>query len=436
MTPTARLKVWVVLAAALLAGQLFWIFLLHGNRLPGNLSILIGGQIALGALIVGIALLLRSTPADAIKLKPADSVMLILLGAACLQMASLSLTPSLSNDLVRYETDGRMWLKKVSPYATTPHEFSRDDVFHPEMHTIYPPVSELFFALAASVDGFTAFRSLFAAVVIACTAVMLALLRQQNASAWWAVLFAWNPLVTLEFGGMGHQDVLGALFLLLMLLCMTKRQDRAAGIMLALAAGVKPFVLLLWPLLYVKSRRGAIACIVALAFVYLPMLYQHGYLGWLATIKTYGTQWEFNGASHELIKLIFGCGPTGWEAQHAKEASRALAMIGPLIIALLAARRNVDFVTGAYWIMLAQLLLSPVLYPWYLVWCLMFVPLLKGRGWATLALTSLAGVSYVVLRSPEWFVPWPYMLLEYLPVYVLLAWEIFTHARSESPSFG
>src|SRR5690606_10775793 len=73
------------------------------------------------------------------------------------------LWPGLSEDVVRYRLEGRMWLSGVSPYAHSPGEFiaahpDRVDaidraVTYPDMQTIYPPAAQGLFVLGRWLEG-------------------------------------------------------------------------------------------------------------------------------------------------------------------------------------------------------------------------------------------------------------------------------------------
>jgi hypothetical protein len=78
------------------------------------------------------------------------------------------------------------------------------------------------------------------------------------------------------------------------------------------------------------------------------------------------------------------------------------------------------------------LLFAPVVYPWYLLWPIAFVPLLRGpQGLAGLVWAATAGLSYSLWRDAGWI--WSvrpgWLVAEYLPVLVVLAVEGMRLAR-------
>jgi hypothetical protein len=269
-----RFAAWVVLVAGALAGMPAWIAWTGSGRwTPLDVvvqRVTLGWQL-FSAAIVAFGLLLATTPADAIKLRPKRSVAIVCAGAVLLQTASLTfLSPILSRDVARYRAEGKMWLAGVSPYVRSPATVNegggggslfRSEQFdqpwndrldlvvdHAGVSSLYLPTSQAFFVLGAAIercvvrpppialawqDGsfdvsmlqagesrgepwplrFTTFRLLAALFVVLTTFVLCRTLLRLGRSVWWAALFAWHPLTVVETGGMGHQDALGVLLL-------------------------------------------------------------------------------------------------------------------------------------------------------------------------------------------------------------------------------
>ena len=490
MRARARFILWTTAAAGLLIGQVLWLVLLRGPRILANDAILIGGQIALTLPVLLIALLLKTTPPDAIKLRRQASEGLILAGVALLQLAAVVLLrPALSEDVLRYRTDGRMWLDGISPYATSPRDWNNADavdslVPFPHMRTIYPAVAQATFAAAAAIERASTppvdlltqsqsadqspwrrylassptpyrasvFRLMYALAAVATTLVLLLLLRANQQSPWWAALLAWNPLVTLETGGMGHHDVVGVAIVLLSLYTLAKSRPMQPFAGLALATAVKPFALLLAPFLIrgidrhkrpAATATAAAACLFAtiLILLYLPpLLFQRGYIGWRASARTYSQTWEANGSFYDMIVRTFGDGgrDEGRANERAKQMARLLSVAALLAAALVAWQFKASPAMAGYWLCLAALLLSPVVYPWYLLWALGFVPLLRGEaGWTAIVWSGTICASYLMWHTPAWRLGNGALLGEYGVVYAALIFEIacaIRRVRSVTPS--
>ena len=466
MTSRRRFILWSLLIPLLFIGQLAWLFLLRGPRVLASDGILIGGQLLLTLPILVIALLLKTTPPDAIKLRRRTSEWLILGGVAVLQfVAVVMLRPALSEDVLRYRVDGRMWLDGISPYATSPRDWKNADAIDTlvpfaDMRTIYPAVSQFTFTVAAAIENSiaapvepspqvqssrwrqyletghspyraTAFRSIYAIAAIAMAFVLLLLLRTMEQSPWWSVILAWNPLVTLESGGMGHHDVVGVALLLLALHALLKARANVSVASLALAAAVKPFAFLLAPFVLhdaPRERRLPAACLFAtiLAILYLPpLLFQHGYTGWRDSAQTYSQTWEANGSLYDVIVRTFGDGDEGRANERAKQMARLLAAAALLATAIAAWQFEASPAMAGYWLCLVAMLVSPVAYPWYLVWALCFVPLLRGEaGWTAIVWSGTIGMSYLMWHTPTWRMSNAALLAEYGVVYAALMFEV------------
>jgi hypothetical protein len=487
-----------LIVTALIAGSFAWLSLLRRERILQFDPILVSGWITLGLLLLVLGVTLRTTPSNAIRLSPRLNAWIILVVAAALQVVAVAeLWPALSEDLPRYRVEGHMWLKGVSPYSTTPQKYLDVDlssdwaswrlhpvdctITYPRLTSIYPPIAQLSFVLAAvserlfpdrwwftsgpphfgfrNISGMAAldssvlpFRVATALCALVTTALLISILHRGGHSAWWAVLFAWNPLAVIETGAMAHVDGLGVMLLIACVWMHQQKRFACAGIMLALAAGAKPQAAILLPWLLrdvwtssadpLSRRRTACRLVSAFAailfLVYVPALaYQHGYRGFLATAREYSSRWEFNGSVYETMKAYFGQGDNGLAMERAKASARLLAQAAIVLTALILWRRRATMIEAGYWLYLVGLLVSPVVYPWYLLWMLSLIPLLRqSSGWTGLVWCATVGVSYIVWHEPQWIVPKWAALVEYVPVYLALTIELAWIARRYSFTYS
>lgn len=471
-----RFAIWISLVVLILGGQVGWFVLLRGERILDSEGLLIGGQLSITAALMAMLWLLRSTPADAIKLRRTSSNVIILVGAAALQAAAVGvLWPGLSDDVVRYRIEGRMWLSGVSPYAHSPDDFraiapeSVDavdrTVTYPHMPTIYPPVAQLLFASGRAIEmsiplpamdhtqGHTwraiqaelpwwqraaVFRILLAAAAVIATAMLLRLLQDAGKSPWYAAVAAWHPLSIVECGGMGHVEIVGVLLILGAIMDARRSRFIPAAVWLALSMAVKPQAVLALPFLWRDAWRGeangcksvdrALFPLVALGLAGLlyaaAFIYQDGYAGWLQTATTYSRHWEANGSIYELLKAVIGRGD-----DHQIVLAKRIARMIPLFVMVAGGivlwRRQAVPAVAVYWLMLAVMLTGPVVYPWYLLWMLWMIPLLPpSMGWTGMTWTATVVISYLLWRQPTWNLPIWASLAQYVPVYVVLVAEL------------
>ncbi|MEM6458903.1 MAG: hypothetical protein AAF710_05885 [Planctomycetota bacterium] len=352
---------------------------------------------------------------------PKAGAVWVILGVALAARVSavVLLPPTLSDDVWRYVFDGQTLAGGGNPYAASPGEVTAAReargqavpgwwgwINNPELVTIYQPTSQWVFAGLWTVSGewggvsgeeenrrnFAAagFRVGFVACDVLIVGWLLWQLRAWGRSMWWAVLYAWHPLAVIETAWSGHQDAVGVAALVGSLVLAGRSgwfAAAGAGVLLGLAAGVKPIALpLALPLAWWVGRASggaggwarvgvaALSCVAALAVLYVPFLMMEGGIGrMLETSRTFVAHWRFNGAVHPWVESVFA----RTELADAKRAAD-LVMGGLLLVVLLLAtwwcrgRGGVWRASAVYFF--AMVLLSSTAHPWYLLWALALLP--------------------------------------------------------------
>lgn len=481
ISPRRRFWVWVVCVAGILLGMPLWFLLLRGRRILDSDAILFSGWIVLSVLILMFWWLLRTTPPDAIKLSSTRSQWIIVLGAIWLHAhAIVWLAPGLSDDALRYRSDGYMWATPLSPYRYAPDSeqlkldigmyISRDDlderVPYPNVATVYLPTSQLVFAAIRKAEnvliGLTKIRHdaaigwrnylfelsftqrlliwrlSFGAMMLVATWLLVRCCLSMGRSAWWAVLIGWHPLTIVETSGMAHQDAIGVMLLsgaFGMLLC--QRFPCLVGVLLALACGVKPLAMIPVAFYFIAKpdRRWIIPFVVTLLALSSFFFYQDGYIGFLQTLKTYTQKWEANGSFFHIIRTQ--CPPLWPLGELFIEPWEYARMIGAIIICSLAIGliwKRAHWTTSVYWLVLVSLLVAPVVYPWYLLWLLVIIPIISPRwGLTGLIFAATVTINYRLWHTPDWVLPWSWLAMEYVPVYLALGVEIFIMRPKPAP---
>ena len=353
----------------------------------------------------------------------------ILAVALVLRLMFLTAPPQLSDDIYRYQWDGKSLLQNVNPYAAAPSDVKpppalseiHSRINHPEYVTIYPPAAQLVFAGGAltgnHVTGMKAFLVLID--MILCGLLIL-LLKKLMMPLWLAVLYAWNPLPVLEIAGSGHVDGAGLTLLIgsACLLASQRQNDTAdapkhwpfllAGALLAGAGLVKlfPFALTpVWFLLVPAGRRryfvtGFVAALAALVLPFLPHL-----VNIAGSLDAYARNWEFAGFAFNTLRSITGSGTI------ARLLLSGCFLVFVLVIILRLAgntRRTTSppdktrlALKASYAIAMAFLLLTPTLHPWYALCLAVFLPFAPGPAglvlcWAVF-LTYQVQIPYFIL---------------------------------------
>ncbi len=358
----------------------------------------------------------------------------ILLAALAFRLTLVALPPSLSPDLYRYQWDGQVQLAGQNPYLVAP------DAGQPGAGwtTAYGPLAELLFALTARLDGMAAFKLLSLLFDLGSLLLLLALLRALKQPAERVLLYAWCPLVVVEFAGSGHNDSIVVFALLLANLAIIRGWRGVSIGALAAATLVKWFPAVVLPVflrrtgwprtqtpsgaevealngvgVWVRGWRYLAWFVAVCALVTLPYFDA----GWklLAAVILYAQKVRNNASLFGLLAAA-----TGSEAIATALAAALLAGL-----ALRLAWVRAEPLRASYLLMAALLLLSPSIFPWYMTWLVPFLCFFPNP--AFLLWTVTVFLSYHVLIDYNTLGLWHYdarlIWLEYLPVYALLLWR-------------
>jgi hypothetical protein len=326
----------------------------------------------------------------------------------------------LSTDIYRYAWEGRVVLRGSNPFTTVPDDSSfvsmRDAdyarVAYQNMPAIYPPLAQGAFALAALVHpGPVTLKALFSLLNLGTVLILFAMLRRRGLPPAHALLFAWNPLVIVETGYSGHVDAMAAFFLVLALALWESGRRVWSGVVLGASALVKYLALAALPWL-ARRRAYAVAAVVVLVLVagYIPFWSAGGRL--FTSLRVYTATWYFNGAPFFALSSFFGN----------QDLARRLLLAGAAAFVLVAAVRERDLTRFIYLVIGCALVVSPTMYPWYLLWIAPFFALYRNRAW--IGFSALVMLSYAVwtyyIESGTWVLPNWLLVLEYAPFYLLL----------------
>jgi Glycosyltransferase family 87 len=350
-------------------------------------------------------------------------VVIMLVTAVAARLLVLPARPDLSTDIYRYLWEGRVVLQGVNPFAVAPADTAlaplRDSDFnlinHRHLATIYPPLAQAVFALAAWVTPRVhTLKTIFTVFDLATIGVLVVMLRSRCRPAIAALVYAWSPLVILETAHSGHLDAAGC-FLFVAGVALFERRSRIAGYV-AIGASIllKYTGMVLLPFLAVRRRWAGIAIVVVIVFAgYVPFFGAGREL--VASLRTYGTTWWFNGPPFMALSGV---------VRDPDLARRLLTAFGAAF-ALVTALRCRDLTRYAYLVIACALAIAPTVYPWYAVWIVPFLCLFPNRAW--IVFTGLVSLSYWVWivydKSGAWMVPTWVLVAEYVPFYALLAWD-------------
>jgi glycosyl transferase family 87 len=369
--------------------------------------------------------------------------------------------PFYSGDLYRYLWDGHVQVAgHLNPYRYAPadpilaplHNSIHPLVNHPEIPTLYPPVSEALFAAAALAGGSLAgLKALMLLFDLAQISLLHAMLRGGGLSTGRILIYAWSPLVITEVAGNGHVDAVAIFFLILGIHLIIVARPGLSTLSLGLAAGTKLLPLLAFPVLAKRvPRRFWILPFAWIGAFYLPYLGAGRAL--LSGLLEYAERWQHNDSLFRiLLRCLESLNPTPSLKSLIESLQSSLgdpswipllylyaypvylARLGVILALGLTAVwlvwRQVPPLRGCYWIFCVMIILSPTVHPWYLLWLMPFLTFFPSRAW--ILLTGLVPLSYldpgpVVNGTTALFwVRWA----EYLPFFVLMIWDLFRSRR-------
>lgn len=357
---------------------------------------------------------------------PRAPLAVILIGALVFRALLLPTTPVMSDDIYRYQWDGRVQAAGYDPYAYPPNaevlsylrtpESSK--INFPHLRTVYPPLTQQAFRLGTQLGGsLMAHKAVFVGAELLLMLALWDLLRRRRQSVLWLLAYAWHPLAVFEVAGSGHNDTLGIAMLWLGVLAWERRVYLGAALGWGASFLAKFTALLMLPWWWMR-RQGRWGMPAMAVIAGIPLWLSPTMVAGLAeSLSAMTTRFESNASLFWLLVWITGHG----------SIARLLALALAAGFALWWARREADPVRYVAGVLGAAALLSPVLHPWYVVWlvpcfCFWRVP-------ALIALSGTVALMYTVwpgyLAGGRWTIPLAVHILEYVPVFVLLLWRVW-----------
>jgi hypothetical protein len=359
-----------------------------------------------------------------------------ILGAAVLfRLLLLPSAPTLSTDLYRYLWDGRLAVAGVSPYrhpANAPEVARfRDRVVYPQLNhvdwrTVYPPGAQLVFAALAALwpSSVIGMKLVVLAADLLTIGLLLGWLRVLGRPAAWALVYAWHPLVVVEFAGSGHLDALVLATTVGALWAAARGRPVTAGALVGVGALLKLYPLLLLPAVWGRERVRVVAAGLGVVAAGYALYWREGAAA-LGSLGRYVAEEEYNGTVRALLELALApLGPDGLMA------ARLVPLLGLGALALAVGWGAAPAERRARWLVGGYLLTTPSLFPWYTLW---MVPLQAAApAWPWLHLTCAVALTYLAFTQPIWHIPAWVVAAQWIPFAVGLAWS----ARPRDPAGG
>ncbi len=382
----------------------------------------------------------------------------VILGAAVLfRFMAVPAAPALSDDIHRYLWDGHVQSHGVNPYRYAPADPAlqplatdyRPRINNPDLPTIYPPVSQAMFLIAALLPGGAAgWKILMVLFDMGTVLALAAILKHRGMDPSRVVIYAWSPLAVVEVGWSGHGDPVGVFCLALAALAIAKGRPALSVAACALSGGAKYAGWLALPSLAKRAGwRSAAAAPAALAVIYLP--YASAGWGVFGSIADYAERWRFNDSIYAVLlgavertglsAAVRGVLVTlGWLDPGARwDTSVTLHLIAALSLAKMIAAALLVFIAvrilkrgwddplrEMFAITGTALVLSPTVHPWYLLWVAPFLAVVPRLSWTWLTFAAMIFSYPMMAARSDGADPLRWLAyVEYVPFFAILAVE-------------
>ena len=344
-----------------------------------------------------------------------------------------------SNDSERYLWDGAVALAGLDPYTVAPNMPEAAELRKlwatPEEHsaypTLYPPGALFLFALSAlagPVKGVWLWK-IFATVASLISLLIGYDLLKRRGLLRHLPLLALSPLLILETGVGAHLDAFCVLAVVLTLSLCDREKLLLAGIIIGWSASIKFLpAIIAGPLIFYLRPKPALTLLIS-SLITITAIYAIAFASGfqaLGLLPVFFEKWRNGAPIYNLLEYIFSPSMLLWVV--------AIIALGLFALSTLKARKG-HIMLALSITLSVPLLLSPVVFPWYLT---VLVPLIALRpSAALLCWVSTAPFGYIVLN--KWLsegvwepAVWP-LWLTAIGLVVGLLWDI-SYQKSVKPS--
>jgi hypothetical protein len=360
----------------------------------------------------------------------ATALLIILSGGVLFRVVLLPARTTPSDDVYRYQWDGRAQRAHLNPYVVFPNEEGLEWLQNPEhpeppgeeTPTIYPPLSECIYRLIETVPGYKRVSTVFDLASIGVVLLLLAAVKQPLHRV---LAYAWNPAVLISFAMSGHFDSLAILTLLVALFLLMKNRHALSMAALALSFLSKFFPVLLLLTFLKRVRLAYLGIFAALVFAFYLPFWGAG-LHLLDGAMNYARDWANNASLFNLLHYVA-------RSKLAAELVGGMIMLGSIGYV---AKRQAPPLLSALILTGGVLLVSPTAYPWYFTWSIPFLCFHPAAAWLLMSVTSVLGYTPAINYGAGQPIKKSLLmlLLEYAPVYLWLVYYCWAAYRAKLSS--
>jgi len=332
------------------------------------------------------------------------------------------------HDIWRYLWDGHVAAHGVNPFQFAPNDAKldsltgpddvaltdersvwndiRDNVNHPYVPTIYPPLAQFVFRLehAIAPGSVLVMKSLLTGFDLLAALLPALTLRRLDRRATHVILYAWNPLVIKAFAASGHVDaaLVAALAATAYFFARGRRRVAAISFGLAVLAKLTPIVLL--PFIVKRTGWRNAALIPAIAIAGYAPFFSAG-SNMFTGLLTFAREWQFNAGPYALAEWMIG--HFNRDPAIAARAVCGLIIIGVILfLAWHDDGRAASFASYATPALGALVVFSPTVMPWYVIWALPLAIVAHHRVWIYFSALVCSAFQVMVDETERGWVLW------------------------------
>lgn len=385
----------------------------------------------------------------AISLSKSKSQILILLSASIVfRLVLLPVVPNLSDDYFRFIWDGMLSSNGINPYTVLPSAFFHtgevarmgisNEIFNglnsKDYYTIYPPVMQFIFYLAAKlfpenlIGSIIVMRLFIILAEIGTILVGMKILKSLNLPEKNIFLYSLNPLVIIELTGNLHFEAVMIFFLHIAVWFLYKKQYGYSSLFFSISVATKLIPLILIPLLIkrigiFKTILYSLTAVLCVLIFFLPFLDENRVYNFSNSLNLYFQKFEFNASIYYLVRWV-GYYATGYNIiQWAGPVLSAIASVIILFIAFWKQSSDWNsFFPSAIFMLLIYYLFATIVHPWYitvLVAMSMFTSLRFPTVWSALIPGTYFAYSSSTYKENLWLVGAEYFCLLLFVLYEL-----------------
>ncbi|AYN69175.1 mannosyltransferase [Euzebyella marina] len=358
--------------------------------------------------------------------------------------------PNLSQDFYRFVWDGHLVSQFVSPYLLSPDSLMQQgvqtipnsEVLHNGMGELsaqhfsnYPPLNQLFFAIAALIGG----QSLFASVLVMRLSIILfdlgilyfgrKLLKNLNRSPHLIFWYFLNPLVIIELTGNLHFEGVMLFFFVLALYLISTKKWLFSTVPYAFSIGIKLVPLMFLPLFWKQFgiKKSVIFYLLTgliTVSLFLPFFSPELVPNYSKTVGLWFSNFEFNAGIYNAIKYIaVQMDAKPWELIKTYGKITQVATI--VVILLFSFFRSNEklpvLVSSMMWVLTFYYFITPTVHPWYIIFLVVLSLFTEYRFpiiWSAAATLSYFAYSNADFQENLWL-----LAVEYISVLGFMVYE-------------